>query len=80
MKGTLKHWSVLERVRDIEVPVLLLNGKHDEAQDSCISAFFKRLTKVKWVQFSDSAHMSHFEEREKFMKVVGEFLTDKVEV
>ena len=74
MKGTLKHWSVLERVGDIEVPVLLLNGKYDEAQDSCISAFFERLTKVKWVQFANSTHLAQFEEPERYLEVVTDFL------
>ncbi|KAI0693275.1 proline-specific peptidase [Cytidiella melzeri] len=73
--GTLKNWSAVEKLGAIDVPVLLLNGKYDEAQDSCLSAFFGGLSKVKWVQFAESAHMAHFEERERFMQVVGEFLT-----
>jgi pimeloyl-ACP methyl ester carboxylesterase len=77
--GTLGNWSVLDSLAEITVPVLLLNGKYDEAQDSCLSAFFVRLRKVQWVQFSESARMSHFEERERFMKIVGEFLADKIE-
>ena len=40
-----------------------------------MSVFFDNLTKVKWVQFANSSHMAHHEERERFMQVVGEFLT-----
>ncbi|KAI0693071.1 proline-specific peptidase [Cytidiella melzeri] len=75
VNGTLQNWSVLDKVSAINVPVLLLNGRYDEAQDSCMSAFFDRLARAKWVQFAESSHMSHFEERERFMQVVGEFLT-----
>ena len=32
--GSLKKWSVVEEVRKIQVPVLVLNGEYDEARDS----------------------------------------------
>ncbi|KAI0684493.1 proline-specific peptidase [Cytidiella melzeri] len=71
----LKDWTAVEKISSIEVPVLLLNGRYDQAQDSCLFPFFERLNKVKWVCFEESAHMAHFEERERFMQVLGEFLT-----
>ncbi|KAI0685164.1 proline-specific peptidase [Cytidiella melzeri] len=71
----LTNWTAVEKISTIDVPVLLLNGKYDQAQDSCLLPFFERLDKVKWVRFEDSAHMAHFEERERFMQVLGEFLT-----
>ena len=74
MTGTLKNWSALDKLSAINIPVPLLNGRYDEAQDSCTSVFFTHLNKIKWVQFAESAHMAHFEERERFMQVVGEFL------
>ncbi|KAI0086771.1 proline-specific peptidase [Irpex rosettiformis] len=78
VKGTLKNWSVLDRVSTIDIPVLLLNGQYDEAQDSCITAFLHRLPKAKWVKLvGETSHMTHFEDRERYMQVVGEFLTDK---
>lgn len=76
MTGTLNTWSALDKLSLIDVPVLLLNGRFDEAQDSCMSVFFEHLTKVKWVQFANASHMAHHEERERFMQVVGEFLTN----
>ena len=57
------------------MPVLLINGRYDEATDSCLAGFFDNLLIAKWIQFAESAHMAHFEERERFMQVVGEFLT-----
>lgn len=74
--GTLKGWSALDYIHKINVPVLLLNGRYDEAQDSCMVSFFDRLDKVKWVKFAESAHMAQYEERERYMKVVADFLID----
>ncbi|KAI0781619.1 proline-specific peptidase [Irpex lacteus] len=72
-----EHWSAIDSIPTIDVPVLLINGRYDQAQDSCLLAFFERLKTVTWVQFSDSSHMAHYEERERFMEVVGEFLTQR---
>lgn len=72
-------WTAIDQLSDIDVPVLLLNGRYDQAQDSCLLPFFERLNKVSWVQFSQASHMAHYEERERFMQVVGQFLTERLD-
>ncbi|PPQ95833.1 hypothetical protein CVT26_015963 [Gymnopilus dilepis] len=74
VSGTLKDWSVIDDLHKIAVPTLLLNGRYDEAQDSAMVEFFKRIPNVKWVQFAESAHMAQFEERSRYMEVVGRWL------
>jgi proline-specific peptidase len=73
--GTLKSWDISERLLKIKVPVLLINGRYDEAQDEVVQPLFDGIEHAKWVQFSDSAHMPHFEERERYMQVVDSFLS-----
>lgn len=73
--GTLKTWNILDDLHKITQIVLLLNGRYDEAQDSVITASFLRIPKAKWVTFAESSHMPHFEERERFLEAVGDFLT-----
>ncbi|KAJ7593296.1 Alpha/Beta hydrolase protein, partial [Mycena floridula] len=72
--GSLKTWSVIKDIPKINVPTLLTNGRHDEAQDSTMQPFFDGIQKVKWVQFANSSHTSHLEERERYMEVVSKFL------
>lgn len=72
--GTLKEWDITERLLKIRVPVLLINGRFDEAQDEVVQPLFEKIDKVKWIQFSDSAHMPHYEERERYMQAVNNFL------
>jgi pimeloyl-ACP methyl ester carboxylesterase len=55
--------------------VLLINGSYDEAQDVCVAPYFEKIPRVKWITFSESSHMPHYEERDKYMKVVGDFLS-----
>ncbi|KAF7348080.1 Proline iminopeptidase [Mycena sanguinolenta] len=74
--GPLKEWTMIQDAHKISVPTLLLNGRYDEAQDPVVAPFFHEIPRVKWVNFAESSHMSHFEERERFMEVVGKFLVD----
>ena len=74
VSGTLKDWSVIDDLHKIAVPTLLLNGRYDEAQDRAMIEFFNRIPNVKWVQFAESAHMAQFEERSRYMEVVGRWL------
>ncbi|KAK4169738.1 Alpha/Beta hydrolase protein [Cladorrhinum sp. PSN259] len=81
VNGVLKDWSVVGRLSGITertVPggVLLINGQFDEAQDACVLPYFTRVkARVKWVQFALSSHMPQLEETEKFVRVVGAFLS-----
>ncbi|KAL1944211.1 hypothetical protein VTO73DRAFT_3396 [Trametes versicolor] len=73
--GSLKTWTIEEAAHKINVPTLLLNGAYDEATDSTVLPLFKAIPKVKWYTFAESSHTPHWEEREKYMKLVAEFLT-----
>jgi L-proline amide hydrolase len=72
--GTLRGWSVVERVRHILAPTLLLSGRHDEATPATIQPFFDNIPDVRWEIFEDSSHMPFVEEPERFRAVVEEFL------
>lgn len=72
--GSLKTWSVIDKLHKISATTLLINGRYDQAQDSAVEPFFQRIPRVKWVQFAESAHCPNVEETERFMEVVGKFL------
>ncbi|KAL2037445.1 hypothetical protein N7G274_009725 [Stereocaulon virgatum] len=73
--GNLKNWSAIDEAHNIMVPTLLINGKYDEVQDVAVAPFFEQISKVKWVTLEQSSHMGHFEERKRFMEIVGRFLS-----
>ncbi|KAF9791232.1 Alpha/Beta hydrolase protein [Thelephora terrestris] len=72
--GTLKTWSIVDRIPEITYRTLLTNGRYDEVDDNCLQPFFDKLQKVKWIQFSESSHLAHWEERDRYMEVVAHFL------
>lgn len=57
------------------MPTLLINGKHDEVRDTCFEPWFRTIPKVKWVTLQNASHMSHWEERDRFIELCGAFLT-----
>jgi L-proline amide hydrolase len=72
--GSLKSWSILDEIQNINVPTLLVNGRYE--QDTCVAPFFRAVKKVKWVTFENSSHIPHLEERERFMEIVADFFLD----
>lgn len=73
--GTLKHWSIIDDLHKIKQSCLIINAIYDEAQDVCVAPFFNLIPKAKWITFADSAHMPQWDERDKYVQVVGDFLT-----
>lgn len=74
--GSLKTWTVVEKLELIVQPTLIINGYDDEARDVCVAPYFERLPKSKWVQFMNSSHMAFFEEPKRYFDIVGRFLTE----
>jgi L-proline amide hydrolase len=72
--GSLKTWSIIDRLDRIEVPVLLISGKFDEATPATVQPFKDHIKDVRWEIFEHSSHMPHVEETERYLTVVGRFL------
>ncbi|KAL9087379.1 MAG: hypothetical protein Q9165_006676 [Trypethelium subeluteriae] len=72
--GTLRDWTAVDDVHNIKVETLLINGRYDLIQDVAVMPYFERIPKVKWVTLEKSSHMGHWEERERYMDIVSNFL------
>jgi L-proline amide hydrolase len=72
--GTLRTWSVVDRVSSIVAPTLVVTGAHDEATPATVRPFVEGIPDVRWEVFADSSHMPHVEEEERYLSVVGTFL------
>ncbi|KAK6200848.1 hypothetical protein LQW54_009431 [Pestalotiopsis sp. IQ-011] len=75
VNGNLKDWDGSKEAGNINVDTLLLNGRYDEVPELCAEPWFRAIPKIKWVVLENSSHMSHWEERERYMELVGTFLT-----
>jgi L-proline amide hydrolase len=74
--GTLRNWSVIDKVKAINVPTLLISGRYDEATPAVVQPFADNIEGARWVIFEQSSHMPHVEEQEACMATVGAFLDE----
>jgi len=72
--GTMRTWSIIDRLDRIAVPVLLISGRYDEATPATVQPYKDRIKDVRWEIFADSSHMPHVEEKARCLEVVGRFL------
>ena len=72
--GSLKDWSVVDRLHHIRVPTLVVAGAYDEAAPATWRPFVERIPGARSHIFAHSSHMPHVEEPEAFLDVVGDFL------
>jgi L-proline amide hydrolase len=72
--GTLRTWSVVDRVEAIAAPTLLCSGRYDEAAPATVAPYFASIPDVRWVQFGGSSHMPFVEEPAAYREVVAGFL------
>ncbi|HET7173191.1 MAG TPA: proline iminopeptidase-family hydrolase [Nocardioidaceae bacterium] len=72
--GSLRDWTIIDRLDRIDVPTLLVNGRHDEATEAVVRPYYEGIRDVRWEVFGESSHMPHVEEEDKFLDVVNAFL------
>lgn len=74
--GSLRQWSIIDRLSAIAVPTLLISGRHDEATPATVQPYADNIPDVRWRIFEHSSHMPHVEERDDCMAAVAAFLDE----
>lgn len=72
--GSLKDWSVIDRLHSVQARTLVINGYYDEATDETVAPYVTEIAGAQWHQFKDSSHSPHVEERAEYMRIVDAFL------
>jgi len=72
--GSIRDWHVRDRLGEIDVPTLLVSGRHDEATPALQETLLAGIRGAEWVCFEESSHLPHVEERERYLQVVGDWL------
>ena len=73
--GTLRSWTIVDRVARINVPTLLASGRFDEATPVTMQPFFDSIPDVRWEIFEESSHMPFVEQADEYLRVVASFLS-----
>ncbi len=72
--GSLREWSIIDRLGEILVPTLLISGRYDQATPVVVETMRREIPGSKWIIFENASHMPHLEEPERFIQVLGDFL------
>jgi len=72
--GTLRGWSIVDRLDRIAVPTLVVAGEFDEATPSTWAPYAERIPDVRTHVFADASHCTHLEKPEEFRRVIADFL------
>ncbi|WP_239986333.1 proline iminopeptidase-family hydrolase [Pseudomonas congelans] len=72
--STLKNWTIIDRLKLINVPTLLISGKYDEATPLVVKPYVDNVPNIIWSVFEESSHMPHVEERMACMGCIAGFM------
>ncbi len=72
--GTLKDWDITDRLGEIDVPVLLISGRYDEATPRIQEVLRAGIPDVEWVLLEASSHLPQIEQPAEFLDAAGTFL------
>lgn len=72
--GTLREWSIIDRLGAITAPTLVVAGEFDEATPATWAPFVDHIPDVRSHVFPDASHCSHLEKPAEFRAVIAEFL------
>lgn len=73
--GVLKNWDVTARLGEIRVPTLITSGRYDEATPTQMEVLRDGIPDARWVLFDHSAHAALIEEQERYVALLGDFVT-----
>ena len=74
----MAEWNIIDRLHEVDVPTLVINGRYDIAQDWVMAAYREKIPNAKWTEFENSSHTPFWEERKAYMEEVARFLQEGV--
>ncbi len=72
--GALRGWDVRPRLGEIEVPTLVIRGRHDLSTQTIAATLVHGIRGAREVVFQHSSHTPVLEEADRYLEVVGAFL------
>ena len=72
--GTLINYSSIDKLSEIDIPVLLVVGEYDEARPETVGKIQKLFPNAQFEIIENAAHAMIVEKPDEFNKVVIDFL------
>lgn len=74
VRGTLRGYDCVGRLKEIKVPVLFTCGQYDEASPGTTACYHRNLPGSEIYIFNGASHMVNLEKPAEYAGVIGEFL------
>jgi len=71
--GTLREWSVVPRLGEIDVPALVVSGERDEATPAISRTVHDGIRGSELVILDGCSHMAHVEQTERYLALLDAF-------
>jgi len=73
--GTLREWSVVDRLGEIDLPALVVSGEHDEATPAIARTVHEGIRGSELVILDGCSHMAHVEQPERYVALLDGFFS-----
>lgn len=73
--GTLIDWDITHQLSEIRLPTLVIAARYDEATPALAETVQRGIPGSELTIFENSAHFAHIEEAERYVQVLGQFLS-----
>lgn len=74
--GALAGWDTRDRLHEIQIPTLVVRGRYDMCTEPIAAELVEGIGSAREVVFERSSHTPVLEESERYLGVVGEFLSE----
>ncbi len=74
--GALRGWDVRDRLGEIDVPTLVIRGRHDMCTDKIAATLVNGISNVREVVLGESSHTPLLEETDTYLEAINEFMRD----
>jgi proline-specific peptidase len=72
--GALSGWDVRDRLGEIDLPTLVIRGRHDMCTDSIAATLVEGISNADEVVLEESSHTPVLEETERYLEAISVFM------
>ena len=76
ISGRLATWDIKDRLKEIEVPTLMIGARHDTMDPKAMEEQSKLVQKGRYLYCPDGSHLAMWDDQKVFMDGVIKFIMD----
>jgi proline-specific peptidase len=74
--GAIRGWDVRDRLGEIDLPTLVIRGRHDMCTDTIAATLVRGIRNAREVVLEESSHTPVLEETDRYLETITAFMRD----